>query len=57
MVQLSSTNESMFLSNASMIKQADLEKASGGDICLEVLHLGTHVFKYDQTVGFIHQHL
>lgn len=29
--------------------QADLENASGGDICLEVLHLGTHVFKYDQT--------
>ena len=57
MVQLTCTNESMFLSDASMIKQADLEKASGGDICLEVLHLGTHVLKYDQTVGYIHEHL
>ena len=47
----------MFFSDASIIKQADLEKASGGDICLEVLHLGTHVFKYDQTVGFMHKHL
>ena len=47
----------MFFSDASIIKQADLEKASGGDICLEVLHLGTHVFKYDQTVGFKHKHL
>ena len=56
-VQLIPTNESMLLSDASMIKQADLEKASGDDICLEVLHLGTHVFKYDQTVGFIHEHL
>ncbi|KAI5084397.1 hypothetical protein GOP47_0000566 [Adiantum capillus-veneris] len=30
---------------------ADLEKASGGDISLDVLHLGNHVFKYDQTVA------
>ncbi|MCO5600222.1 hypothetical protein L7F22_054332 [Adiantum nelumboides] len=30
---------------------ADLEKASGGDISLDVLHLGNHVFKYDQVVA------
>eukprot|EP00250_Pteridium_aquilinum_P013004 c21073_g1_i1 orf=136-648(-) len=30
---------------------ADLEKACGGDISLDVLHLGTHVFKYDEAVA------